>query len=143
MESLYRFGYRIEVYTVIGCLVVTHGMLADALVETARGILGETEGVHTMTVSSLPASEIFEQMRKIIEGNDTYEGILVLASLKGGSCWNAAVKLANLYPHVHVVSGVNLAMLISVLNKRAVIPFSQLAEAACRDGGRGIDRFPL
>ena len=126
----------------IGCIIVTHGYLADAMVDAACGILGTLDGVYTITVSTLPAPEIYRKMKEIVEENDSKSGFLVLASLKGGSCWNAGLKLAREFPNVAVVSGVNLSMLISVLNKRDTISLAQLAETACQDGTRGIDCYP-
>ena len=125
----------------VGCIIVTHGYLADALKDAACSILGKLEGVYTMTVSTLPAPEIYNQMKRIVDEGSS-DKFLVLASLKGGSCWNAGLKLARENSNVQVVSGVNLAMIISILNKRETVPFAELAATAYKDGIRGIDVYP-
>ena len=126
----------------VGCIIVTHGYLADALKDAACSILGKLEGVYTMTVSTLPAPEIYNQMKKIVDDSNNFHKFLVLASLKGGSCWNAGLKLARENSNVQVVSGANLAMVVSILNKRVTVPFEELAKTAYQDGIRGIDVYP-
>ncbi|MBC7186669.1 MAG: hypothetical protein H5U38_06505, partial [Calditrichaeota bacterium] len=51
-------------------------------------------------------------------------------------------KVAKRHPHVRVISGVNLPMLLSFLTKRDRLPFPELVETVCRDGARGISAYP-
>ena len=126
----------------IACALVTHGPVADALTEAARSIIGDVKGVHSVSVSPLSLEEIHRRLKKIAERKDCKDGLIIMATLKGGSCWNAARKIALEYPNVRVLSGVNLPMLLSLLTKRDRLALDQLAEAVCRDGVSGIVAHP-
>ena len=66
---------------------------------------------------------------------------LILVSLKGGSCWNAAVTAKKQNQNVEVISGVNLAMVLSFLTKRDSHQLKGLATLVLEDGIRGIEIY--
>lgn len=126
----------------VSCVLVTHGPVADALAKAAQSVMGDLDGVHALSVSPLSLEAILEKLEALATSPEAQDGLLIMATLRGGSCWNAACKIAQRYPHVRVISGVNLPMLLSFLTKRDKLPFPQLAETVCRDGVRGITAFP-
>ncbi|MDZ7272282.1 MAG: PTS sugar transporter subunit IIA [candidate division KSB1 bacterium] len=124
------------------CVLVTHGPVADALAKAAQSVMGDISGVHALSVSPLSLETILEKLEALANSPEAQDGLLILATLRGGSCWNAACKIAQRHPHVRVISGVNLPMLLSFLTKRDRLSFPQLVETVCRDGVRGITAFP-
>lgn len=122
----------------IGGIVVTHGPMAQPLIEAAETILGKVENIRALSTTPYSLREIVAEIEKIIDEESWEDGVLILASLRGGSCWNAAVLVTNQRKNVQVVSGVNLPMLISFLNKRDSLALSELAETVHNDGIRGI-----
>jgi len=96
----------------IGVLIVTHGRLAQELLEAARAIAGELPNFHALALDWKEGLEegkrrIAEEVRQL----DSGEGVLVLTDMFGDTPSNAALALANALP-LEVVSGVNLPMVV-------------------------------
>jgi mannose PTS system EIIA component len=117
---------------VIGVVVVTHGRLAEELVNAARAIVGEIPGIVAVSMgwSDDVGSARAQVERAIAEagGGDT----LLLTDMFGGTPTN--LSLPFLSPSVEIVTGVNLPMLIKLTNLRE----GKLAEVArvVRDQGK-------
>ncbi|HPI73943.1 MAG TPA: hypothetical protein PK843_14775 [bacterium] len=120
-------------------IILTHGPIGDAMIEAVRGIMGLDEGLHSLIVNNMSVSEISARLSALIHAPEVkQDGVIVMASLKGGSCWNVAVAVAKDHPHVRVVSGVNLSMVLSFVTKRDLLTLDKLADAVVKDGLRGI-----
>jgi len=118
------------------CLVITHGGIAQAVIDAASRITGEMEGIHTFSCDGLRLRDMRE---RILDVADTIsDGLFILVCVRGGSVWNAAVSVANEKDDVEVISGLNLAMLLSFITKREQLTFSKLKEALLEDGRRGV-----
>lgn len=124
-----------------GGIIITHGPMARALIKAAETILGKTTLLHGFSSTDMTMKEISEKAGKIIESDDWPEDTLILVSLKGGSCWRAALTIRSEQQNVAVVAGINLSMLLSFITKRANHTLDELASLAKEDGIRGIDRY--
>ena len=122
----------------IGGIIVTHGPMAQPLIEAAETILGKTEALRALSTTPFGLKEIVAEIEKIIDEESWAEGVMIMTSLRGGSCWNAASLVAKKILNVQVVSGVNLPMTISFLSKRQLYSLPELAEIIKDDGIRGI-----
>ncbi|MBN2011140.1 hypothetical protein JW960_17470 [candidate division KSB1 bacterium] len=125
----------------VGGIVITHGPMAQALIEASEGILGTVTYLLGFSTSAMSRDSIEQEIGNIISSSDWPDETLILVSLKGGSCWNAAVSVMEKYSKIAVVSAVNLPMMLSFLTKRTVQPLSELAANVKNDGIRGIDMF--
>lgn len=125
----------------IGGLIVTHGPMAPALIKAAETILGQVTQVYGFSTTDLSIHDILENIDRIIKEDDWPDETLVLVSLKGGSCWNAAVMASKQHDNIEVISGVNLSMLLSFLTKRNSHSLTELAALVLEDGKRGIDKL--
>jgi PTS system ascorbate-specific IIA component len=125
----------------VGIVVVTHGRTGSAMLAEAEFILGQdlkaVERVafdhsedHTAGIVA-----IHEAIEKVDGGN----GVLVLTDLIGASPSNRVSVLLEHYDAV-MVTGVNLAMLISVWNYRERA-LGMLARKAVEAGRKGIKIF--
>jgi PTS system ascorbate-specific IIA component len=76
------------------------------------------------------------QARHMAEALDSGEGVLVLADLFGSSPANIANALTG-SGRVHVLTGVNLPMLVRVLNYPR-LPLSEIAQKALSGGRDGV-----
>ena len=119
-------------------ILVTHGPIGDALVTAARNIVGRVESVETFSVTGLSLEHIHRRLQAILDDRAGEEGVVIFASLKGGSCWNAAARAVRGRKNVYVVSGVNLPMLLSFVTKRQLLPLPDLVATLVTDGSRGI-----
>jgi PTS system mannose-specific IIA component len=117
----------------IGIVVVTHGQLAGELVNAARTIVGDIPAIASVSIGwtddMLVAREAIEKALAEVGG----EGALILTDMFGGTPTN--VSLPFLSPHVEIVTGVNLPMLIKLSSLRE----GDLLEVArvVRDQGKG------
>jgi mannose/fructose/sorbose-specific phosphotransferase system IIA component len=126
----------------INAVFVTHGPIGDALIDAIRGIIGSDQGLFALDVMNMSAEEIYQRIAALANAPENKdEGLLILASLKGGSCWNVSASIAGTHPNVKVVCGVNLPMALSFVTKRQDYALDELAKKVCKDGELGIKEF--
>jgi PTS system ascorbate-specific IIA component len=101
----------------VGLLVVTHNRIGEELLAAAQGILG----ICPLNTSALAVSQdcdlqaLGERGNRILARLDTGAGVLILTDAFGSTPSNLAVQLGA-RERTAVVSGVNLPMLLRVLN---------------------------
>ena len=122
-----------------GILLVTHVGIAHALMDAARHVLGnlpaELDSVE-IAADSDPEQALQEAARHAAS-LDNGEGVLVLSDLYGATPCNIARRLSEQSAHLRWVAGLNLSMLLRVLNY-AGRPLDELAEIAVSGGHTGI-----
>jgi PTS system mannose-specific IIA component len=117
----------------IGILVVTHGRVAEELVNAARNIVGEIPAIRAVSIgwSDDPAAA----NAAIAEGLAAAGGepVLILTDMFGGTPTN--LSLPFLSENVEIVTGVSLPMLIkaSALREGALVEVAR----AVREQGKG------
>jgi PTS system ascorbate-specific IIA component len=101
----------------VGLLLITHNDLGRQLLQTAAGILDHNP-VRAKTIA-VPAEcnpdKIAVAAGKLCRELDQGDGVLVLTDLYGSTPSNIANRLLNEY-NVLIISGVNIPMLLRVLN---------------------------
>jgi len=122
----------------VGLLLITHENLGDVMLQTIRTILG----VCPLDTKSLSVpfdanpDQLFEYAKQHVENLDRGEGALVLTDLFGATPSNIAHRLVE-NNRVTVVTGLNLSMLMRVLNYPN-LSLEQLVEKAARGGSEGV-----
>lgn len=120
-------------------ILLTHGPIGFALIEAVRGIMGLDEGLHALSVTDMSITEIASRLKALVSGpEERQDGVIIMASLRGGSCWNVAVSIANEHDQIRVVAGVNLPMVLSFITKRQELTLEALAETVEQDARKGI-----
>jgi PTS system ascorbate-specific IIA component len=103
----------------VGVLVISHDDIGKSLLESAHAALGHSP-LPTASVSAsrdCDPEELLGHARAAAEALDAGEGVLVLTDLYGATPSNIAGRLRqDSRCPVRVVTGVNLPMLIRVLN---------------------------
>lgn len=119
-------------------ILVTHGNLAAEMLQTASQILGKAaEGVQTLSVTTSTSIEQGAvELKKLIA--DAPEGVVVLTDIFGGSATNIALTASKEYAKCHVITGLNLSMLLTALNSRKKLGDKELAEKIESDGKRAV-----
>ena len=122
----------------VGLLLLTHETMGGALVKAARHVLGRLP--LALDVMEIPASccdpEITARdASRRAQALDDGDGVLVLTDLYGATPCNVAHQLPKLGVRMHSVSGLNLPMLLRVLNYPEQ-SLDELAQTAV-SGGRG------
>ncbi|MGE4263804.1 MAG: PTS sugar transporter subunit IIA [Desulfovibrio sp.] len=121
----------------VGVLVVTHGEFGAALIDAGQMILGSQQGVRSVSVQvSRGVDEIVSDLKAALSKLESGLGVLVLTDLFGGTPTTLSLSLRKL-GNIEVVAGVNLPMLLKVLQSRSE-PLSDLAAQAKAAGLQGI-----
>jgi PTS system mannose-specific IIA component len=123
----------------IGIVIVTHGGLSDALIDTAELILGARPDA-VVSVSIHPDEDVDRLRDKVARGvkaANRKAGVLVLTDMFGGTPSNLSYSLLE-EGRVEVLSGVNLPMVIKALNSREGTELAPLAETLEAFGKRSI-----
>ena len=120
----------------IGVLLLGQRELGEALVVAAEHVLGTR--APQLEVLPLEHDREPEHLRRLIEQRlahlDDGHGVLILADIYGASHTNVACRLLE-QNRVELVSGVNLPMLLRVLNYRQ-LPLADVVRKAV--SGEGI-----
>jgi PTS system mannose-specific IIA component len=103
---------------VVGLVLVSHGALAQALLDTASEIVGPIEPALALTVArSQSLDDIEAKLREAVKSVDRGEGVLILADMFGGTASNVALQLVGADgadARLEVVTGFNLPMLLKL-----------------------------
>jgi PTS system ascorbate-specific IIA component len=125
----------------IGILIIAHGNLGESLIHCASHVLGKNPpqlmcfavGMHDDPADLLPQAQL------LVKKVDTGDGVLILSDMYGASPCNLVVKL--LSPNrIEGVAGVNLPMLVRILNYRDK-PIETCVEKAISGGRDGVVHF--
>lgn len=121
----------------VGLLIITHGDIGRSLLDTAVVVMGrcplqtETLGIPMASDPDQQLQRARQQLQQIEQG----DGVLILTDLYGSTPSNIACKLCN--DQVTVVTGLNLPMLIRVLNYPN-LKLQELADKAVGGGREGV-----
>ena len=122
----------------VGILIVTHGKLAQELVETTRIIVGKNvENIVPITVDwNDDMSDIQKTISSAISKVDQGNGVLILTDMFGGTPSN--ISLSFLSDKVEIITGVNLPMLIKIVNVGDRYTLKVLGQMSHEQGKKSI-----
>jgi len=122
----------------IGIVILTLGRVGDGLLEEAALIMGtQPESVITFNADCNQAPEtILEDLGAALKQLDNTDGVLILADIYGATHVNVACQLLK-KDKIELVAGVNLPMLIRVLNYRD-LGLHELVDLAVSGGKTGV-----
>ncbi|MFQ5825231.1 MAG: PTS sugar transporter subunit IIA [bacterium] len=123
------------------CIVLSHGKVAQALVDASKKIIGECSHLYAVSCEGLNPKTLYEKLTHLIESEELKDGLFILVGLHGGSCWNVAAKVVQNKDKVELISGLNLSIVLSFITKRDQYSFEELGEVLMRNGVRGISKF--
>jgi mannose/fructose-specific phosphotransferase system component IIA len=127
---------------VVYAIVTGQGSLPHALLESARAIVPDTAGVVAISNLDCPIDGLeskFEQTIKgLPEGN-----VVIFTDMFGTSCANAGRELKRDHPHIVVLCGTNLSMLVRFLYHRHKKPFAELIPFLVETGRTAVRTVEL
>ncbi len=101
----------------IKVVVITHGKFGEELVNTVFGILGKQENVESISVvSDVNLEFLCEKINQV--SKDNVDHVVLLTDMLGGTACNAGLMVCKNYENIHIISGVNLYMLITAVTLR-------------------------
>lgn len=122
----------------IGIIIVAHDKYGSAILKAAESIMGPQDDCVSISVDV--AHEVDETVRRLMDAAERLnsgEGVIVLTDMFGGTPTNLALSLLRKYT-AEVVTGVNLPMLLKVIEQRANTELSELAIQAAEAAKAGI-----
>lgn len=123
----------------IGVVIVTHGQLAEVLIDTAELIVGSRP--EAMIAVSINITEDVDKLRgkvaRAIKEVARNRGTLILTDMFGGTPSNLSYSFLQ-EGQVEVVSGVNLPIVIKAINARENMVLAELAASLESFGKRSI-----
>ncbi|MFQ5753469.1 MAG: PTS sugar transporter subunit IIA [bacterium] len=125
----------------VSCLVLSHGKVAQAYMEASKQIIGECKNLYTLSCDGLTPKILYDSITHLIESKNLKDGLFILVSLKGGTCWNVAARIAKEYEKIELISGINLSIILSFVTKSPQYRFEELGDILFNDGIRGICRL--
>ncbi|MDL2220276.1 PTS sugar transporter subunit IIA [Eubacteriales bacterium OttesenSCG-928-N14] len=100
-----------------GIVLISHGKLAEGMLDAARMFFDELKQVQSVSLLPGETPDAFQhRMEAALEEVDTGDGVIVLADMLGGMPSNRAASL--LYRNIEVICGINLPLLLEVLSIR-------------------------
>ena len=127
----------------IGVVIVTHGNLASALLDTVELIMGKQEQVKTVAFETGQAVvDLQTRIAQAVTKVDSGRGTIIFVDILGGSPYNASAMLVMEQKNIEIITGVNVPMLFETLPMRTG-KLTKVVEVALRGGHDGIDRFAM
>jgi mannose PTS system EIIA component len=125
----------------IGILVIAHGSLGESLIHCVSHVLGKTPPqLHYFAVGTdVDPADLLPQAQQLVAQLNTGAGVIILSDMYGATPCNLVTKLLSAN-HVEGVAGVNLPMLVRVLNYRDK-PLKTCLEKAISGGRDGVVHF--
>lgn len=122
----------------VGLLIISHNRIGQDLLATATSMLGKSplRAEHLAVSQSGDPDEIYARASALCESLDEGDGVLVLTDMFGSTPSNIATRLL-CNPRWMVVAGINLPMLVRVLNYPQ-LSLPELADKALTGGHDGI-----
>lgn len=122
----------------IGLLIVTHCDLGKELLNAAEFIVGKIDAVDTIAITETSGTDL---LRKKIEAKvnalDRGDGVLILTDMFGGTPSNLSLSFLK-EGNIEVLTGVNLPMMIAIVQNRPNSKVTTLAQKAQEAGKMGI-----
>ncbi|MBX6426403.1 MAG: PTS sugar transporter subunit IIA [Variibacter sp.] len=119
----------------IGLVLVTHGRLAEEFRAALEHVMGPQKQIESVTIG--PDDDVEQRRRDIInavQNVDSGDGVAILTDMFGGTPSNLAISVMG-RPHVEVLAGINLPMLIKLAKVRDECPLSEVV-AQAQEAGR-------
>lgn len=122
----------------VGILIVTHGRLAQELLETTRIIVGKSTD-HIVPISvgwNDDMADVQKNITSSVAKVDQGQGVLILTDMFGGTPSN--ISLSFLSDKIEIITGVNLPMLIKIVNVGDRFDLKELAQVIFDQGKKSI-----
>ena len=130
----------------IGLVLVSHGSLAEGLLDAAQLINGELQQARDIGLQETEDIDgLVERVAQATEDVDTGEGVLIMVDLFGASPFNASARAKLSAPEraLEVVTGMNLPMLVELDVQRDGLSLADAVEMALQIGRDGITQMNI
>jgi PTS system mannose-specific IIA component len=104
----------------VGVLIITHGPLASALLESSAMLIGKNDHVETLSLAEgCDMTELNSRILESVQRLDTGSGVLILTDLFAGTPSNLVLRAyRSIKTKCECISGTNLPMVLEALEDR-------------------------
>lgn len=110
-------------------MITAHGTFSSGIKSSLDIIIGHMDHVFVIDAYVDNNSSIEDELNAVLANVAADDELIVFSDLMGGSITNQVLRYA-LRPNVHVVSGMNLPLLIEVMLASADTPVKEVIENA-------------
>jgi len=122
----------------VGVLLVSHGQISKSFLDVATGILGHMEGVRAVCLPEpLDERKVLDEIGRARKLTDSGGGVLIITDMFGGTPSNLCFSLLE-DSQVEVLTGMNLPMILKVLESRKEVGLADLAKIVLACGRENI-----
>jgi PTS system mannose-specific IIA component len=122
----------------VGVTLITHGKLADILINTAEEITGPLENISSVIVDKDDdPKKVRGTVSKAIKEVDQGDGVIILTDMFGGTPSNIGLSFLS-SGKVELITGVNLPILLKLASRKADESLSELAGMLKKKGQDSI-----
>ena len=112
---------------------------AQEMLETAAQIIGKPADDGFAVFSVTAAASVENEAAKLHTLlQSCQDGAIILTDIFGGSATNISLTASKDLAKCHVITGLNLSMLLTAINSRKKLPAKELAEKIEADGKRAV-----
>lgn len=99
-------------------LVLTHGTISEGIKIALRVITSEDDAVDTMCImEDTPVEKIKEDINNYLNGCDNNKPVFIVTDIPFGSTTTLSAPFIGDYPNLHIISGLNLAMMMAMVTQ--------------------------
>ncbi|MBO0477763.1 PTS sugar transporter subunit IIA [Vagococcus sp. DIV0080] len=104
----------------INAVITGHGEYSLGMLNALEMIAGEQEKIKAVTFLNDEAMETYQEklLEAINEVTEEGSDIIIFTDLKGGTPFNVSMLLTNSMPHVKVLAGSNLPIILEFVGQR-------------------------
>lgn len=122
----------------IGGIIVSHGKLAEELLNALTIILGEAVNIEAISIGWY--DDVEESKKKInrsLKRVDQKNGVIIFTDMFGGTPSNLSFSFSK-ENHVDIITGVNLPMLIKFVSLQRSNNLNEVANKVVEQGKKNI-----
>lgn len=124
----------------IGCVIVSHGQLANELLAAAEQVVGDLPHIAAVSIGWHDNVEVAQsEVERAIDSVSSGNGVLLMTDMFGGTPTNISAMFIR-EGKIEVVTGVNLPMVIKLASQKDEITLEEMAQLVEDQGKQSIYR---
>jgi len=96
-------------------LILTHGKFAEGIADSLRMIAGEQDITPLCILDDDSPKEVESRLMAYLDQTKPDDTVIIMTDIPGGSSTKSALPLIQTHENVHVVTGLNLALLLEIV----------------------------
>jgi len=122
----------------IGGIIVSHGKLAEELLNALNIILGEVVNMDAVSIGWYDdVEESKKRINKVLKRVEQKNGVVIFTDMFGGTPSNLSLSFLK-DDHVEIITGVNLPMLIKFVSLQRGHNLKEVAKKVVEQGKKNI-----